>query len=120
MTTETFPREVFCVLRNEDGQLYVARRTLLGRSGSWYRFRTQSGIELKENGNRWSDTAAEALNREASHILHRFRFPAVWSDDCMKDMASLLKECFEWGRMSGATESALVLIREQEGEGASE
>ena len=105
MSTEVFPRPVFCVLRDKDGKLFVATRTLLGRSGSWYRFRTESGDEVKENGNRWSDTAMEAIHTQATYIMHRFRMPDLWSDQrCLDDMESLLKECFEWGKLVGAVE----------------
>ena len=105
MPTEQFPRPVFCVLRDKDGKLFVATRTLLGRSGSWYRFQSKDGTEFKENGNRWSDTAMEAIYCEAWHIMYRFRYPNMHNENrLLCDMALLLKECFERGRLVGSVE----------------
>lgn len=104
--TSKFPRKVFRVMYNKDGTPFVTERQMVSRSGSWFVTERKDGTLEKENGNYWSDTIVEAIQREASYIMHRFSMPGLFSpDDQRASMDGLIREAIEWGRLLGECQS---------------
>lgn len=99
-TSERIPRKVFRVL-HKDGTPFVAERTLVAHNGSWVTTERPDGTQEKENGNYWSDTVLEAIQREAEHIVRFGVVPLLNCDKQVRQMDALIREAMEWGRMVG-------------------
>ena len=105
-----FPRTVYKVQRDtSNGDLFVAKRTLLGKTGSWYIYKTMKGVEVRENGNRWDDTISEAIFTAALNLMSDYRHGPDYilrdydENQVIKDMMLLLEETFAWGKLFGKT-----------------
>ena len=104
---EKFPRQVFRVMYHKDRTPFVTERKMVSRSGSWFVTERKDGTQQKENGNYWSDTILEAIQREASHIMHRFTMPGLFShNDQLASMNGLIREAMEWGVLLGECQSS--------------
>lgn len=99
------PRKVFRVRYKKDRTPFVEERLMIARSGSWFTTQRADGSQEKENGNYWSDTIMEALQRECSWIMHRFAFgdPARRGDQ-LDALMRVVAEAAEWGRLVGMLE----------------
>jgi len=99
---DEFPRKVFRVQYRQDRTPYVAERVMVSRNGSWFTTQLKDGTVVKENGNRWSSTVREAMEREAFHIMNRYLCPKSFDQNHEYDsMCLLLSEAFEWGKLVG-------------------
>lgn len=100
--TSAIAHKVFRVLYGKGGAPFVEERLMIGRSGSWFTTQRADGRQEKENGNYWSDTVMEALQREAWWIMHRFAFgdPAR-RDAQLAAMRWIVNEAAEWGVLYG-------------------
>lgn len=105
---EQFPRKVFRVLCRRDGTAFIAERQMISRSGSWFVTQLPDGSTEKENGNYWSDTISDALQREAEHVMWRFSCTPTMAGrkKIIRFMDSLIVEAIEWGVLLGTVTGA--------------
>lgn len=108
MSDEAFPRKVFRVLYF-DGAPRVVERLMVSRKGSWFTTQDEGGKLHRQNGNYWSDTVREALDREAWHLMNRFASPSCFNQQTqVRHMQELLDEAFRWGELLGEVKASVA------------